>query len=344
MKKRTVFVTIWMMSLVFISTPTAALDQKIEIKLPIATNTNFPEGVFYQRFIEKVKTKSGDKIIITPYWNAQLGREKEIYEAVSGGLYKMTSGAYANISHITTAFEVLHLPFLFSCIDQNMKALFSPAVKDQLINPELSKRNLKWIFSLPFSPRQLFTTNFKVEKPSDLADKKMRCAGSPFECSMQNAFGAKAVSIPWSETIQSLNTGMIDGFAVPADAAWSAKLYNQIKYVGILNCMGHGHTGFVNLKWWESQPQEFRDIIMAAAGECENEWEEYYIDVVNEKVAKAIEKGVTYYGYSKEAHQEFVKLGKSVWQKFTDVAPPEKIQFIQDHMGPDTGRGFGVKF
>lgn len=319
--------------------------EEMEIRLPSPNNPNYLEAVFYNHFIEKVDELSDGKITITPYWNSALGPTREIFETTSLGLNELATGSYSNIAHITTVMEPFQLPFLFSSWSQIVAAHSDQELRENYINPELEKVNLRLIFTFPYTPRQLYTTDsVQVERLEDMDGLQIRVAGSPFEAAMIQAFGARAVKIGWGETLDSMRTGLVDGLGVPADVGYTAKLWDTIKYIGILNTIGYGQGGFVNLQWWEGLDPEVQEVLLEAGRSAEAHWAEHSIDVMNQNVAKGIEEGLVVYGFQPEERERFEEAARATWSQFPELAPPEVIEMILEAAGPDDGRGFRIEY
>lgn len=342
MFKRIVTISFFSLMVLLISSGGYA-GPKYKWKLASSTNPKYVEGQFFEHFIQLVDEFSNGDIKITPYWNSSLGSGKEVYEQCQQGYLEIATGSYANISTLTTAFEVLQLPYIFESAEQSFNAHFSPTVRAK-INEQLASKKLHWFMSVPLTPRQILSTNFKAQEMSDMRGKKFRTSRSQLEIAMVNAFGAKAVTIAWTEAIDSMRTGMIDGMTVPADMPYVANLHDTIKYVGMVNAMSVGHIGLVNTQWWTTLPYDAKAVVLKAAAETEKWYRPMLIDYINNGIKEGQKRGVTYYGYTDAQRQDFIEAGQSIWSEFEDICPPDVIKVIQDEMGPAGDPTWGLEF
>ena len=174
---------------------------------------------------------------------------------------------------------------------------------------------------------------------------KWRTSRSPLEIAMIDGFGAQAMSIDWMEAIDSMRTGMVQGVTVVANVPYMVKLHDLLKYVGIINCESFGHIGLVSEKKWNSWPKEVQDVLVKAADEAEDWHSARYYDHVNAEIKKGQEMGVTYYGYTDEQREVFMKLGREIWKEYEETTcPPDLVELIREEAGPAGDPSWGLVY
>src|SRR5699024_4910395 len=143
-----------------------------------------------EKFSEIVEEKSDGKIEVEIIHDSQLGTGVETFEAVRDNNSDFAADSFANLKSVTPAFEAFHLPFLFESKEQAWNGFYDEEVQEML-NDELSENNLRFFSLLDMGgPRQISTTNYKVESLDDLTKKKLRASRYPMEVEMQKSWYA----------------------------------------------------------------------------------------------------------------------------------------------------------
>lgn len=301
------------------------------------------------KFAELANEKSDGRITIDVVHGSQLGTGVETFEAVRNGNLDFAADSFANLNTVTPAFEIFHLPFLFESKSQAFSAVLDEDVME-VVNDELGEQGVQFFSVLDMGgPRQISTSDVKVEQVSDLAGKKIRASRSPMEVTMHEAWGAVGQTVDWAEVPEAVRLGMVDGITVSYPYIRSANLHegNLIKYIADINAQWFSYVTVVNKDMWEEIPEEIQEILTESAREAE-EWHNNFAgEKVEEDIAILQEAGVDIYSLSDDAYEEIKQLTiDKVWDKF--IGDPgisqEKLDLIKDAMGPvgDDGWGYTV--
>jgi len=324
--------------------PAMAKKPKYVIKMASVIPESDHIGKGYNKFAELVEKKSNGEIKVNVFHGGQLGSGKETFEAVRAGFLHIASDSYANLVTLTPAFEPFHLPYIFESRKQALTAFKNPAIRGH-INKQLEAIGLSWIATLEFGPRQLFTVKKPINWPKDLKGLKLRASRSPLEIATHKQFGAASSTIDWPETFDALRMGMVDGYSVTFDACWSAKHYEVLKYAGALSFQVYGNVAVINKEWYDSLPQNVKDILTSAAREAETWHEAMLTDFINMNIREMKENGMKIYTYTDDQKAAFKSEALKVWKQFEkSTCPPEFIELIQREIGEPGNEGWGFKF
>lgn len=302
------------------------------------------------KFAELVEQKSEGRVKIEVFHGGQLGSGVETFEAVKNGNLDFAADSFANLATITPAFEVFHFPFLFESRSQLLNAMESEAVQER-VNEELAPANLRWFTTFEIGgPREVGTSNKKIETAEDLAGLKFRASRSPLEIGSHEAWGAAGVTVDWPQTPEAVRMGMVDGLTVPYASFYSAKFHEGglIKYMLDLNFQNYASVLVVNAEKYAALPEDVRSVLEEAAQEA-HEWHvEYVADYVTQNVADMKAAGVEIYSLPDEEYQKVKDMTiDSVWGKFVGQPGMEqdKIDLIQSEAGEigDGGWGYSVE-
>lgn len=291
------------------------------------------------KFAEIVNEKSDGRIAIDVLHGGQLGSGVETFEAVKNGNLDMAADSFANLASLTPAFEMFHLPFLFESRQQMLDATQSEKVKEG-INDELAEINLKWISTLEIGgPREVGTSEKKIETLDDFEGLKFRASRSPLEVASIEAWGAKGVTVDWPETPESVRQGMVDGLTVPYASFYSAKFHegSLIKYILDLNFQNYASVVVTNQELWDDLPEDIQSILVEAEEEAKNWHIDFVSNYVTENIKEMKDEGVEIYSLSDDEYEKVKEVTKDeVWDDFIgdEGMSQEKLDIIIEEMGP----------
>ncbi|MGM0562316.1 MAG: TRAP transporter substrate-binding protein [Pseudomonadota bacterium] len=301
------------------------------------------------KFAELVSEKSDGRIEIEVFHGGQLGSGVETFEAVKNGNLDFAADSFANLATITPAFEVFHFPFLFESRQQMLNAMGSEKVQAR-VNEELEPVNLEWFTTFEIGgPREVGTSDIKIESAEDLEGMKFRASRSPLEIASHEAWGAAGVTVDWPETPESVRLGMVDGLTVPYASFYSAKFHegDLINYILDLNFQNYASVLVVNAEQYAELPEDVRSILEEAAAEAKDWHIDFVSDYITENIAEMKEAGVEVYSLPEEEYEKIRdKTVDTVWPEFIgqEGISQEKLDLIREEAGPvgDGGWGYSI--
>lgn len=291
-----------------------------------------------EKFAELAASKSNGRIKIDVVHGAQLGSGVETFEAVKSGNLDFAADSFANLNSVTPAFEIFHLPFLFESKAQAWNAALDESVMD-VVNGELHEEGVQFFSILDMGgPRQIATTDTKIEKLEDLSGLSIRASRSPMEVAMHESWKSAGQTVDWPEVSESLRLGMTDGVTVSYPYIRSASLHegNLVKYIANVDVQWFAYVTVVNEDMWNNLPKDIQEILTESAREAEEWHHEYAGEKVEEDIKILTDAGVEIYSLPEEVHEELKKVTiDEVWDKF--IGQPgiseEKLELIQEAKG-----------
>jgi len=346
MKSKLVLI-ITMLSILFIING-CSNEEKSEYKFTMANVSEDSNIVTagLEKFAELAEEKSDGDIEIEVVNDSQLGTGVETFEAVRDDNLDFAADSFANLKSVTPAFEAFHLPFMFESKQQAWDAFYDDDVQE-VLNDELSEENLQFFSLLDMGgPRQIATSDIKIDSTDDLVGKKIRASRSPMEVAMQEAWGASGEVVDWADVPESFRLGMVDGVTVSYPYILSAKLYEGggVDHIADINAQWYAYVTVVNEDTWEDLPKDVKEILTESVEEAEEWHTDYVKEEVEEDIKNLQDEGVEIYSLSDELYEKYKDVTKEeTWDKF--IGEPgvsqEKVDLIEDAKGSVEEEGWG---
>ncbi|XOY56349.1 MAG: TRAP transporter substrate-binding protein [Rhodobacterales bacterium] len=298
------------------------------------------------KFAELVAEASDGRIEIEVFHGGQLGSGVETFEAVKNGYLDFAGDSFANLATITPAFEIFHFPFLFESRAQMLNALGSDAVQTQ-VNSELADVGLVWFSTYEIGgPRNVGTSNVRIETAEDLAGLKFRASRSPLEIGSHEAWGAAGVTVDWPGTPEAVRLGMVDGLTVPYASFYSAKFHegDLINYILDLNFQNYALVIAANADKMAALPDDVRIILEDLAAEAQAWHVEFVSGYITENIQAMRDAGVEIYSLPDAEYQKVRNMTvDSVWPRFVgnEGMSQEKLDLIRTELGEIGTDGWG---
>lgn len=239
-------------------------------------------------FKDELEKASNGRISVEVFAGGQLGTEAEAMDMVKMGTVQGTrGGAFAKANK---KFLIYTLPFLFEDTDSVLKAMRSDF---GAMVAKAAESNGYYIPATGVAGGFRVVTNSKrpINTPDDVKGLKIRTPGIETIIKTFEALGASPTSVPYTETYMALKMGVADGQENPPSNITVMKFYEAQKYLSLLNYQIHPDPFFVNLKWYQSLPDDLKAVFDKAAKDAmiksDTEWlasEADYLKFLSEKL------------------------------------------------------------
>lgn len=235
---------------------------------PIAHGWN----IWAEQFKKSIEAKTGGKIQVQIFPNAQMGNERDTAQAVRTGSLEM--GAIGvGLMNWVPEMSITDAPFLWKSRAQCWNAISGP------FGDDLRKRSLDKGFVLTgwtdLGFRSMTNNKHPINSAKDLESLKMRVPNSKAYIAMMQAFGASTVAIDLSELYLALRQGVADGQDTPPSVVKSNKYYEVQKYISKTD---HNLTmayTVTNPKFYDGLSPDEKTAFLAACTEANNFLRQY---------------------------------------------------------------------
>ncbi|WP_245182365.1 TRAP transporter substrate-binding protein [Glaciimonas immobilis] len=244
----------------------AFAQQTIVLKFSHVVASDAPKGKAAQRFKELAEKATNGRVRVELYSNSTLYKDKEELEALQLGVVQMLAPSLAKFGPLgMKEFEVFDLPYIFPDLQAVHRVTEGPIGK-KLFN----KLESRGIIGLAYWDNgfKVMSANKPLHLPSDFKMLKMRVQSSKVLDVQMRALGAYPQALAFSDVVEALKTGAVDGTENPPSNLYTQKMYEVQKNITVSN---HGYLGYVvivNKKFWDGLPWDIRAALTQAMAEA----------------------------------------------------------------------------
>lgn len=237
----------------------------IVIKFSHVVAPDTPKGKAAEKFKTLAEEKTKGAVKVEVYANSTLYKDKEEMEALQMGAVQMLAPSLAKFGPLGVKdFEVFDLPYIFKNYEDLHKV-----TKGEVGAGLLAKLEPKGVKGLAFWDNgfKVMSANKPLKTPDDFKGLKMRIQSSKVIEAQMRALGANPQVMPFSETYQALQTGVVDGTENPPSNLYTQKMHEVQKHASATN---HGYLGYAvitNKDFWDKLPEDVRKSLDEAMQE-----------------------------------------------------------------------------
>ena len=268
-------------------------------------------------FVAYVKEKTSGKIDIATFPAGQLGGERSMAEQVQSGTLQIAALTTAVLQNFVPQGAILDMPFIFPDRKTAYATLDDPEVQEKIFSyfPKKGFIAIGWTEN---EIRDFTNTKRPVRTPEDIKGLKVRVMNSPVYLDTFKQLGASPVGIPFPETYNALQTGVIDAQENPILTSVLMKFTEVTKHVTrTQHCLTECII-VVSIDYWESLSAKEQEIFREAA--------KIAIDTnrkVNAELHNALPKsGISIADYAKKNGIEMLELTTEEREAFRQAMVP----------------------
>ena len=234
-------------------------------------------------FKKKAEELTKGRVKVEVYANSTLYKDKEEMEALQMGAVQMLAPSLAKFGPLgVKEFEAFDLPYIFRNYDDLHKV-----TQGEVGAGLLAKLEAKGVKGLAYWDNgfKVMSANKPLKTPDDFKGLKMRIQSSKVLEAEMRALGSNPQVLPFSETYQALQTGVVDGTENPPSNLFTQKMHEVQKNASVTN---HGYLGYAviaNKSFWDKIPEDVRKSLEEAIKESTD----YANQIAKEENDKALE-------------------------------------------------------
>ena len=241
-------------------------DQNIVIKSSDVHGEHYPTVEAVRYMGELLSNWTNGRITIKIFPNGKLGSEKDTLEQTRQGYIEMTRVSLGPVGKYAQGLNVFNLPFIFRSIEHMYNVVDGEIGTTLLL--ELEQAGLIGLCFMDSGARSFYNSKRPISSPEDMKGLKFRVMNNPIFIEMIQAFGAKAVSIPFSETYKAIQSGAVDGAENNSPTVFTQKHYEVTKYFSITEHLIVPEILVFSKIAWDYLPAVDKELIKKAAIEC----------------------------------------------------------------------------
>lgn len=251
-------------SLAISSISASAQDIKSRIiRFGYGLNQDSKQGRAVETFKKELSRLSNGKMKVRPFANALLGNEKQMQNALIGGVQEMMITATSSLIGIDKNFAIWDLPFMFNDVSEADKVLDGDFGKNILDG--LTPHGLVGLVYWENGFRDLTNSKRPIKTMDDLNGVKLRVMQNPMYLELFNDMGANAIPMAFSELFTALETGAVDGQENPYSTIQSSKFYEVQTYLSQTHHVYSPWVMLISKPFWDKLSDDEKTIIRKAA-------------------------------------------------------------------------------
>jgi len=207
----------------------ATAQKKHVFKLGHSVDEKNSWALMCDKFKEKAEEYGNGAIEVKIFPAAQLGGEAEQVRSVQLGTQDFAAPSISNFSQSVPQLGYFLLPYAFESKDQARRVI-----------GKMGKQNNEWaqkeaglriLGYLEGGFRVLSNSKKPVEKIGDLQGLRIRVPPNKIMIGAYKSWGIDPIPVPWAETFNALQQGVVDGQDNPYVTILSMKFYEVQKYI-----------------------------------------------------------------------------------------------------------------
>jgi len=179
-----------------------------DVRMATMSPVGSPSRFVYDKLLETVTTQSNGNYTIEPFFSGELGPEEAYFNAMRRGRIQLSAVSGQAIGTAVPEYSLLRAPFLFESFEE-LAFVYDKFLVRRLEELFLEKGmiHLQWAAN---GWENVYAQK-PVMRPSDISGYRIRVPLDPNSVLFFSAAGADVIQIPFTDIIQSLQTGLIDG-------------------------------------------------------------------------------------------------------------------------------------
>jgi len=331
-RNRAMFVTIIILvgSLFFFLPRGAVAEKTYEFVVAHGISPTIPTTPLWEMMKEKLEKYSGGRIKVKIHPSGSLCSEGTCAEQLRQGAIDMHSISGGNYGAFSNNFYILDMPYVFTSREGAQKVLLGP-IGDLLKKRAEENDKVKCLAIIPsFGFRHMYNNVKEVKTPAEAAGIKIRTVLSPINQKLVKGWNFTPVNVPWAELYQALQTKVVNGFYIPHGYTYGKKFYEVANFCTETGGQFNDHIFFMDLKKYNSLPDDLKIIVDQAAREVEiASWELDY-KWSQKAREKMVQHGMKIYTPTPGEMILWRKLAPAIWEKLvTDKEDKELLKVIQ---------------
>jgi tripartite ATP-independent transporter DctP family solute receptor len=204
-----------------------AADKTFRLGYMFSATTSW--GKALQRFADLVKEESGGRYEIRVFPDGQLGQERESLEALQLGNLDFFMGGPGVLANFDPKISIFDLPFLFQDYEHSNRVMDGPS-GEAVFESVRKNAGIRVLASGAQGFRYVLTRK-PINAIADLRGVKIRTPEAPAFIQAFRLLGANPVGVPWLETYNAFQGGVVDGMEGTPDVMRNFKMYEIGKNV-----------------------------------------------------------------------------------------------------------------
>ncbi len=240
--------------------PAVADDGTYDLRFGTLAPDNTPWSDILKEFKKRVQKDTKQRVKVKLFLGGSLGDERAMLEKMQYG--ELTGGGFSTggISTRVPELQVLELPFLFRSSEE------ADHILDTVLLDHMAKRfEEEGLFLYIWAENGWLDFGCKTKpivKAADCRGVKFFAQESDVQISFYKAVAAPATTLPVTEVLNSLQTGLIEAYSSTPIYAAGAQWFTQTKHWLDSDHMYQPAAVVFSLDFWKKLPDDLKQIML----------------------------------------------------------------------------------
>ena len=226
----------------------------------------------YQKFGDIIRAKSGGALDLEMYNRGVLGSEKDYVQNMMQGALDLSTVSTASAGGFARELTFLDLNFIWKDYEHWRQALDGDVGRriSEVIEKGTAKAGnpgLKILAYMGGSPRHVLSRKAGYATLKDMAGFKIRVQDSPTQIEMWKLLGTIPAVVPYQETYNAMQTGVVDGMENELSTAYQMKFHEVAPHISRTAHIITVRPMFMSGQTWQKLTPDQQKIVLEAAKE-----------------------------------------------------------------------------
>ena len=287
-----------------------------------------------EQFKKQVEEQTDGRVKITLQLNGVVGDEFTMSESIQRGTLDMGIISDFGLSGVEPAIGVAGLPYLFADMDE-VKEHYYDGFLGEYNAGKLAEHGIRVLAWGDNSFRALSNSVRPVENVSDIDGLNLRVTQVPVLIDYFEALGARVTPLPITETLTSLQQGLVDGQENGINLTASFGFGDAQEYMTVTNHAYSAVAFVINEQVYESISEADRQVVQeAATAAAEFEVEQNIKDVETNR-QKLEDGGIVFSELTPEAVAALRTQAQQIWDASAGDFDPQIMEQIRSTLGTE---------
>jgi tripartite ATP-independent transporter DctP family solute receptor len=227
----------------------------------------------YQKFRDIIRAKSGGALDLEIYNRGVLGSEKDYIQNMMQGALDMATVSTASAGGFARELTFLDLMYIWRDYSHWEKALdgeVGQRISDVIEKGTAKAGNpgLKILAYMGGSPRHVISRKLGYTTLNEMAGFRIRVQDSPVQIEMWKLLGTIPAVVPYLETYNAIQTGVVDGMENELSTAYQMKFHEVGPHISRTAHIITVRPMFMSGQTWLKLTPDQRKLVMEAAREA----------------------------------------------------------------------------
>jgi TRAP-type C4-dicarboxylate transport system substrate-binding protein len=237
--------------------------------------------------------------------NGVMGETDDVTEQAIQGVPVVNASDPGRLAAYVPEYGLIQMPYIFPDYSYLNKLKDTDLYKKW--EKEFEAKGLKLVTSNGYSGVRSWVTDFPVRTPADLKGVKIRTIGSDLFVNSINAMGAIATALPWGETYQGMEQGVVDGCEAQIPGIYSMRFYEIKNTVSLSEHFTLIAAMVTGTKFFDSIPAEYQTMLMDTAYDTYKDNQDIVVAKSEEYIKEMEAEGVSFIEIDKTPFIEAVQ-------------------------------------